>query len=98
MAIEQAVRIPINLEVVNSSVQSIKDIMAKMKPDTAGFKQLQSIMDTLVKSSEKIKSSFDRGFSSNSEIKSTEKEIRNIRRCNSIIPYYYSRVFCHPPQ
>ena len=78
MANEQTVRIPINLEVVDSSVQNIKDILAKMKPDTAGFRQLQSIMDTLVKSSEKVKASFDRGFSSNSEIKSTEKEIRNI--------------------
>ena len=78
MANEQTVKIPISLEVIDSSVQNIKDILGKMKPDSAGFKQLSKIMDDLVKSSGKIQASFERGFSSNSEIKAAEKEIRNV--------------------
>jgi len=49
-----------------------------MKPDTAGFRQLSKILDELVKSSGKVQTAFDRGFSSNAELKAAEKEIRTM--------------------
>ena len=78
MANEQTVKIPVSLEVIDQSVKNIQDVLGKMKPDSASFRQLSKIMDDLVKSSGKIQTSFERGFSSNSEIKAAEKEIRNV--------------------
>lgn len=72
------VKIPVELTGVESQVKSLREALNTVKPDTAGYKDLNRVLATVQREFDAIKAAASGTFNSQGQINSFSKKIQNL--------------------
>lgn len=71
-------RVPVKLEVLQSSIADIKSTLANLRPETTAWKELQNILRAMTKEADGLQSALSKPFSAQKDFTSAEKGIGKI--------------------
>ena len=72
------VRVPVRLEVIQSSINTVKAAMDSLKPNSSGWRELQKILQSMQKEANNLQITMSKPFSSQSQFTQAEKGINKL--------------------
>lgn len=71
-------RVPIKLEVLQSSIADIKSTLANLRPESSAWKELQNILRSMIKEADNLQAAMNKPFSAQKDFTSAEKGVGKI--------------------
>ena len=72
------VRVPVRLEVIQSSINTVKAAMDSLKPNSSGWRELQKILQSMQKEANNLQITMSKPFSTQSQFTQAEKGINKL--------------------
>ena len=69
------IRVPVKLEVLQNSISDLQKILNNLQPNTASFKAIEKIINSMVNESQKLQAQLSKPFTNEGQFKSTNKTI-----------------------
>ena len=69
------IRVPVKLDVLSSSISDLQKILNNLQPNTANFKAIEKIINSMVQESQKLSAQMSKPFTNEGQFRSTNKTI-----------------------
>ena len=75
----QGIKIPVSVEVLQSSVSDLQKVLSSLKVDSSGFKQIQSIINAIKKDMDTLQIQSSKPFLNQKDIQASERLVSKIQ-------------------
>ena len=72
------IKVPVRLEVLQESISAIKSTLANLKPDSSGWRTLNTILQNMTKEADKLQIAMSKPFTSQTQFNAAEKSIEKM--------------------
>ena len=72
------IKVPVRLEVLQDSISAIKSTLANLKPDSSGWRALNTILQNMTKEADKLQIAMSKPFTNQAQFNAAEKSIEKM--------------------
>ena len=88
----EGIKVPVSLEVVQSSITAVKNAIANLKPNSKNWEALQGILRTMEREADRLAVTMSKPFTSEAQFTQAEKSIDKIDEALSKASLTMSRL------
>ena len=74
----EGIKVPVSLEIVQSSITAVKNAIANLKPNSKNWETLQGILRTMEREADRLAVTMSKPFTSEAQFTQAEKSIDKI--------------------